>query len=129
MARISGVTLPPEKRIEIALTYVYGIGRAVSNVILKKANIDPNLRANQLTTQHIKKIQDIIEEDYKIGDELKRDILLNIKRLKEINSYRGSRHAKSLPARGQRTRSNSRTIRGNVRLTAGSGRRKAAEKT
>jgi small subunit ribosomal protein S13 len=129
MARIAGVELPKEKRIEAALPYIYGIGLSLSKKILAKLDIDPNTRTKDLTAQDEGKLKDEIEKNFKVEGELKREILINIKRLKEINSYRGSRHAKHLPVRGQRTKTNSRTVRGNVRKTAGSGRKSANEKT
>ncbi|EKD49566.1 MAG: hypothetical protein ACD_63C00106G0005 [uncultured bacterium] len=130
MARIAGISLPQKKRIEIALTYIYGIGRSSSNDILKEADIDPDTKTDKLTAQDESRLRDIIEKNYKVEGELRRGVIMNIKRLKEIGSYRGSRHAKRLPSRGQRTRRNSRTTRGNVRdRTAGSGRRPAAQKT
>ena len=127
MARIAGITLP-NKRIEIALTYVYGIGRSRAAEILDKVKIDKNTRANELTGVEEKALRDEIEKNYKVEGELRRDQQSNIKRLKEIGSYRGSRHAKGLPARGQRTKTNSRTVRGNVRRTMGSGRTKVEKK-
>lgn len=128
--RIAGVTLPKNKRIEIALTYIYGVGRSQSNVILKKAQVDPNIRSKDLSEQQTNSLRQIIEKGgLKIEGDLKREILMNIKRLKEIGSYRGSRHAKHLPVRGQRTKTNTRTVRGNVRRTMGSGRKSASEKT
>jgi len=129
MARIAGVTLPNDKRIEIGLTYIFGIGRTLSNSILKTANIDPNIRVKDLPEDQVNKLREIIEKKHKVEGELKREILLNIKRLKEIDSYRGSRHSKKLPARGQRTKTNTRTVRGNVRHTMGSGRKPTAQKT
>ncbi len=126
MARIAGITLP-NKRIEIALTYIYGIGRSRSVSILKKLGIDLNVRANDLPADQEKKLRDEIEKNFRVEGELRRDTQANIRRLKEIGSYRGSRHAKGLPARGQRTKTNSRTVRGNVRRTMGSGRTKAAK--
>lgn len=129
MARIAGVELPKEKRIDAALPYIYGIGWSLSEKILKKLNIDPSTRTKDLTPTQEGQLRDEIEKNYKVEGELKREVLINIKRLKEINSYRGSRHAKHLPVRGQRTKTNSRTVRGNVRKTAGSGRKAAAEKT
>jgi small subunit ribosomal protein S13 len=129
MARIAGVTLPKEKRVEIGLTYIFGIGRALSNNILNQAKIDPNVRVKNLTEEQVNRLREIIEKTQKVEGELKREILLNIKRLKEIGSYRGLRHARHLPARGQRTKTNSRTVRGNVRRTMGSGRKPAAQKT
>lgn len=129
LARIAGITLPQQKRIEIALTYLYGIGKTRSREILKEISVDPNVRTKDLTDQQIAALRDLIEKTYKVEGELRREILLNVKRLKEINAYRGVRHAKNLPVRGQRTRTNSRTVRGNVRRTMGSGRKAASEKT
>ncbi len=127
MARIAGITLP-NKRIEIALTYVYGIGRSKANDILTKTKIDKNTRAAALTAAEEKLLRDEIEKGYKVEGELRRDTQAHIKRLKEIGSYRGSRHIKGLPARGQRTKTNSRTVRGNTRKTMGSGRTKVEKK-
>jgi len=129
MARIAGVTLPKDKRIEIGLTYIFGIGMPMSNKILKELKINPDIRVKDLSEDEINKIRENIEKKYRVEGELKRDILSNIKRLKEIQSYRGSRHAKGLPCRGQRTKTNSRTVRGNVRRTMGSGRKPSAQKT
>lgn len=128
-ARIAGVTLPQNKRIEIALTYIYGIGQSLSNKILKQAQISPDTKTLNLSEKEVNLLREIIEKGHKVEGELKREILMNIKRLKEIGCYRGVRHAKGLPVRGQRTKTNTRTIRGNVRKTMGSGRRQAAEKT
>ncbi|MBI4836837.1 MAG: 30S ribosomal protein S13 [Candidatus Portnoybacteria bacterium] len=128
MPRIAGINIPDNKRIEIALTYVYGIGRSLSNKILSQAKIDPNIRANQLSSQQINELREIVERGYKIEGELRQEKMLNIKRLKDIGSYRGVRHSKKLPVRGQRTKTNTRTVRGNVRKTISSGRRKL-EKT
>jgi small subunit ribosomal protein S13 len=128
MLRILGVNLPEEKRIEIALTYIKGIGLHRSKMILEDVGIDPNKRAHEITSEEVGKIQKFIEKNYKVEGELNRIIMMNVKRLKEIGCYRGSRHAKGLPVRGQRTKTNSRTVRGNVRKTAGSGKRKV-EKT
>ncbi len=128
-ARIAGVTLPQQKRIEISLTYIFGIGLAKSRAILEQANINPDTRTEKLTDQEVNSLRDIIEKTHRVEGELKREILLNVKRLKEIGTYRGSRHSKGLPVRGQRTKTNNRTVRGNVRRTMGSGRAKAAEKT
>jgi small subunit ribosomal protein S13 len=127
--RISGVTIPNNKRAEIALTYIFGIGRPKSNKILKSAGVDPNTRVSALKEEEINKLRVIIEKNEKVEGDLKREIIGNIKRLKEIGSYRGTRHAKNLPVRGQRTKTNNRTVRGNVRKAAGSGRRPAAQKT
>lgn len=129
MARISGITLPKEKRVEIGLTYIFGIGRAVAKNILTEAQVDPNTRIKDLTESQINKIREIIDKGIKVEGELKRETLLNIKRLKEIGSYRGSRHTKKLPARGQRTKTNNRTLRGNKRATMGSGRKETGQKT
>lgn len=127
--RIAGVTLPPNKRIEIALTYIFGLGKSRANKILSEAKVSPDKRTNQLNDEEINLLRNLIEKKYKVEGELKREIILNIKRLKEIGSYRGSRHVKNLPVHGQRTKTNSRTVRGNVRRTMGSGRKPAAEKT
>ena len=129
MARIAGVILPPQKRIEIGLTYIYGIGQSLAKKILVEARVDADKHVSLLTSEEEGRLRDIIEKKYKVEGDLRRIVATNIKRLKEIGSYRGSRHAKNLPARGQRTRTNSRTVRGNVRKTAGSGRRSASEKT
>jgi small subunit ribosomal protein S13 len=128
MPRILGVNIPEEKRIEFALTYLKGIGVFSSRKILEEAGIDFNKRAREITSEEVGRIQKIIEKKYKVEGELKRIVMMNIKRLKEIGSYRGSRHAKGLPTRGQRTKTNNRTVRGNVRKTAGSGKVKT-EKT
>jgi len=129
MARIVGINIPDNKRIEIALTYIYGIGRSLSRKILKEAGIDINKKASELTPQEISQIKDIIEKNIKFEGELRRAVMMNIKRLKDIGSYKGIRHMKGLPVRGQRTRTNTRTIRGNVRKTVGSGRKAAPEAT
>ena len=129
MARIAGITLPKEKRVEIGLTYIFGIGRNLANEILKATEINPDARVKDLSETEVNKLREIIEKKYKVEGELKREILLNIKRLKEIDSYRGSRHSKKLPARGQRTKTNTRTVHGNVRRTMGSGRKPSAQKT
>jgi len=128
MARIAGVNIPDNKRIEISLTYIYGIGRSTSGVILDKLKIDRDTRASDLTTEEIKALKVEIEKGYKIEGELKHLIRMNIRRLKEIGCYRGLRHQRGLPTRGQRTKTNTRTVRGNIRKTAGSGRR-SVEKT
>lgn len=123
MARIAGITLPKDKRIEIGLTYIYGLGRVLSNKILKESKINPDKKVFELTDEETNRLRDIIEKNYKVEGELRRDVLMNIKRLKEIDSYRGSRHSRHLPSRGQRTKTNSRTAHGNVRRTTGSGKR------
>ena len=129
MARIAGANIPSEKRVEIALTYIYGIGLTRSRKILSELSINPDTRVKNLTEDEVTRLRKIIEDSYKVEGDLRREVLGNIKRLKEINSYRGSRHAKHLPARGQRTKTNTRTVRGNVRKTMGSGRKPAAQKT
>ena len=112
MPRIAGIDIPPNKRIEVGLTYIYGIGRVGSRRILGEAEIDLNKRSNDLTEQEVARIRDIIEGQYMVEGELRKEVQSNIKRLIEIGSYRGMRHRVKLPARGQRTRSNSRTRKG-----------------
>ena len=129
MPRIAGVNIPENKRIEIALTYIYGIGRSLSRKILKEVKVDPFLKSSELTPEQINKLKDVIEKRFKIEGELRREIMMNIKRLKEIGCWRGLRHIKGLPVRGQRTRTNTRTVRGNVRKTVGSGRKPPPEPT
>lgn len=129
MVRIAGVNIPDNKRIEIALTYIYGIGRVLSNQILKEAKVDLDKRPVQLSEEELNNIRKTVDEKkFRIEGDLRREVMMNIKRLKEIGSYRGLRHSRGLPVRGQRTRTNSRTVRGNVRRTMGSGKRKM-EKT
>ena len=118
MARLAGVDLPNSKRIEIALTYIYGIGRKSANDILAKTGIDPDTRAKDLTDDDIAKLRDEIEENYKVEGDLKRDVALDIKRMVEINCYRGIRHRKGLPVRGQRTKTNARTRKGPAKTIA-----------
>ena len=125
--RIAGITIPNEKRLTYALTALYGVGIPRAKFICTQAKIDPMMKAGELTPEQENDIRRILEQ-YKIEGDLKREIAGNIKRLKDIGSYRGSRHQKRLPVRGQRTKTNSRTVRGNVRKTMGSGRRKV-EKT
>ncbi len=130
MARISGINLPAEKRIEASLPYIYGIGLSMAKKILAATQVDPNKRTKDLTENEVNRVRDYIEKSQlKVEGELRQQILLNIKRLKEMGSYRGIRHIRGLPVRGQRTKTNSRTRRGNVRKTAGSGRKNASEKT
>lgn len=128
MARIAGVNLPMNKRIIIALTYIYGIGDTTAKDILVKTGVSADVRVKDLTEDQAGKLREVIEKQMKVEGELRREVLSNIKRLKEIGSYRGMRHIRGLPVRGQRTKTNSRTIRGNVRKTMGSGKRKL-EKT
>ena len=118
MARLAGVDLPNSKRIEIALTYIYGIGRKSANDILAKTGIDPDTRAKDLTDDDIAKLRDEIEENYKVEGDLRRDVALDIKRMVEINCYRGIRHRKGLPVRGQRTKTNARTRKGPTKTIA-----------
>jgi len=127
--RIAGTTLPNDKRVEIGLTYILGIGRPLSNKILKKAKVNPDIRVKDLTEDQANELRNIIEKQHTVEGELRREVLGNIKRLKEIKAYRGMRHAKNLPVRGQRTKTNSRTVRGNVRKTMGSGRKETGQKT
>lgn len=128
MIRISGINLPDNKKIEYALTYIYGIGLTASRTIIKSANIPLIKRAKELTPEEVNKIQNIIDRNYKVEGELRREISENIKRLKEIGVWRGIRHARRLPIHG-RTKTNSRTTRGNIRKTMGSGRKPTAQKT
>jgi small subunit ribosomal protein S13 len=118
MARIAGVDLPREKRVEIGLTYIYGIGRTKSNQILANTGVNPDIRVKDLTEEQIIKIREEIDNGYKVEGDLKREIALNIKRLMEIGCYRGLRHRKSLPVRGQRTKTNARTRKGPRKLVA-----------
>ncbi len=119
MARIAGVDLPRDKRIEIGLTYIYGIGRVSSNNILAEAKVDPNTRVRDLTDDEVKRLGEVIAENYLVEGDLKREIALNIKRLQEIGCYRGIRHRKGLPVRGQKTKTNARTRKGPKRTVAG----------
>lgn len=119
MARISGVDLPREKRVEIGLTYIYGIGRVTSNRILAEAQVNPDTRVRDLTDEEVAKIRDVIENDnILVEGDLRRDIAMNIKRLKEIGCYRGIRHRKGLPCRGQKTKTNARTCKGPKKTVA-----------
>ena len=128
MARIASVTIPDAKRVEVALTYIFGIGITSSQKILAEAKIDPNTRVKDLTEAELGRIREIIAASYEVEGDLQREVAQNIKRLKEINSYRGTRHKANLPARGQRTKTNGRTKRGK-KVTMGSGRKKSAAKT
>ncbi|MFA5021231.1 MAG: 30S ribosomal protein S13 [Patescibacteria group bacterium] len=128
--RIAGVNLPNNKRVEIALTYVYGVGRPRANKILKSVKIDPDTRVNDLSEDQANALRSAVEKGgFQIEGDLKREVMSHIKRLKEIKCFRGLRHSKQLPARGQRTKTNSRTVRGNVRKTMGSGRKDTSAKT
>lgn len=129
MARISGITLPANKRIESALTAIFGIGFSLSDKILKITKINPDTRTKDLTDNEVNRLREVVEKQHQVEGDLRREVMTNIKRLKEIGTYRGSRHAKHLPVRGQRTKTNSRTVRGNVRKTALSGKAPTAQKT
>ena len=118
MARIAGIDLPREKRVEIGLTYIYGIGRVSSNKILEAANVNPDTRVRELTDDEVKRIAEVIEKDYMVEGDLRREIALNIKRLQEIGCYRGIRHRKGLPVRGQNTKNNARTRKGPKKTVA-----------
>ena len=126
--RILGLTIPENKKILYSLSYIYGIGESSSALILKSANINPDKRAKDLTTEDLNKIQKIIERSYKVEGDLRREVGQNVKRLKEIGTWRGLRHSRKLPIHG-RSKTNSRTLRGNVRKTMGSGRKSTSEKT
>jgi small subunit ribosomal protein S13 len=116
MARIAGVDLPRNKRIEIALTYIYGLGRHAANIVLKDAQISPDKRSDDLDENDVRRIRDAIEKHYRVEGDLRRDVQLNIKRLIDLGTYRGSRHRRNLPSRGQRTHTNARTRKGPRRM-------------
>ncbi len=122
--RLVGINIPDGKRVDVSLTYIYGIGVSSAQKILSSTKIDPAKRAKDLTPPELAKLKEFIERNFKIEGELRAQVRQNISRLKDIKSYRGIRHIKRLPVRGQRTKTNSRTVRGNVRKTAGSGKRK-----
>ena len=122
--RLIGINVPDNKRVEIALTYIYGVGRTLAQEILAATKVDSAKRAKDLTPDDLSKIKEHIEKHYKVEGELRQIIKQNINLLKDLQTYRGSRHLRHLPVRGQRTKTNSRTVRGNVRKTAGSGKRK-----
>ncbi|OGZ42080.1 MAG: 30S ribosomal protein S13 [Candidatus Ryanbacteria bacterium RIFCSPHIGHO2_02_FULL_45_43] len=128
MARIAGINIPDKKKISVALTYIYGIGHPAADKILDTAKVSKKKRASELSVQEINRIRGIIEKQYMVEGVLRRKVLLHIKRLKDIGTYRGMRHIKNLPVRGQRTKTNSRTRHGNVRRTMGSGKRKMEKK-
>jgi small subunit ribosomal protein S13 len=125
MARIAGVDLPRDKRVEISLTYIYGIGRSVSQDILSQAEIDPNTRVRDLAESEVARLREIIDRNYRVEGDLRREVAMNIKRLQEIGCYRGIRHRKNLPVRGQRTRTNARQRRGSRKTVAGKRRARA----
>ena len=125
MPRIAGVNIPENKQILYSLPYIYGIGLSLAKKILEEADIDYSKKAKDLSSEELGRLKNIVENKFKIEGELHREIMMNIKRLKEIGSWRGQRHIRNLPVRGQRTRCNSRTVRGNKRRTVGSGHKKA----
>ena len=125
MPRIAGINIPENKQIRVALTYIYGIGPVLAIRALKSAGVSPSTRASALTPEELQKLRELIEKQYRVEGELRRDKMMNIKRLKDIGCWRGGRHIKGLPVRGQKTRINSRTVRGNVRKTVGSGKKAA----
>jgi len=124
MARIAGVDIPRNKRVEVSLTYIYGIGRNTSHGILDKAEVNPDTRVRDLSETEVTRLRQLIEKEYTVEGDLRREVDMNIKRLIEIGSYRGLRHRRHLPARGQRTRTNARTRKGPKKTVAGRGRRK-----
>ncbi|HXG38188.1 MAG TPA: 30S ribosomal protein S13 [Bacteroidota bacterium] len=126
MARIAGVDLPKNKRVEVGLTYIYGIGMSSARDILQKAKVDPNRRVSELSDEEVASIRSVIQSDYKVEGALRSEVQMNIKRLMDIGSYRGLRHRKGLPVRGQRTRTNARTRKGKRKTVAG--KKKALEK-
>jgi small subunit ribosomal protein S13 len=128
MARIEGVDLPREKRVEIGLTYIYGVGLPTSQKILTETGVNPNTRVKDLTDSEIASLRDYIVKNLKVEGDLRREVQMNIKRLTEIGSYRGLRHRRNLPVRGQRTRTNARTRKGPKKTVAGRGRRRGATK-
>jgi len=129
MPRIAGVSIPENKRIQVAITYIYGVGDTLAKKILTETKVDFNKKAKDLTPKEVNDLKEAIEKNHKIEGDLRRQVMINIKRLKDIGTWRGSRHAKRLPVRGQRTKTNTRTVRGNVRKTMGSGRKPAASPT
>jgi small subunit ribosomal protein S13 len=128
MARISGVDIPRDKKVDVSLTYIYGIGPSTSRRILKIANIDTETKVKDLKDTEVSRIREIIDKELKVEGELRKEVNLNIKRLVEIGSYRGLRHRRNLPARGQRTRTNARTRRGTRKTVAGRGQKRGATK-
>lgn len=127
--RIAGINIPDNKKIEYALPYIYGIGLTSARRIVKMVQIDPNKRASELNSHEVNRMREYIEKNFKIEGDLRREIMMNIKRLRELHTYRGIRHMRGLPVRGQRTKTNSRTRRGNVRKTMGSGRKPPSSPT
>jgi len=127
--RIAGIILPNDKRVEVGLTYILGVGRKLSEKILAEVDIDPNIRIKDLTEDQANKLREEVEGKLMVEGDLRREVIGNVKRLKEIKAHRGIRHSRGLPVRGQRTKTNNRTVRGNVRKTMGSGRKTADQKT
>ena len=127
--RIAGAIIPNEKRVEISLTYIFGIGPTSAKNILEQTKIDSTRRVKDLTDEEVNQLRSIIEKQHLVEGDLRREVVGNIKRLKEVGSYRGDRHSKNLPVRGQRTKTNNRTVRGNTKRTMGSGRRAIDQKT
>jgi small subunit ribosomal protein S13 len=128
MARIAGIDIPRDKRVEISLTYIFGIGRSSSQNILAKANVDPNTRVKELNEADVSRLRQIIDQEYTVEGDLRRQTHMNIKRLTEIGCYRGQRHRRGLPVHGQRTKTNARTRKGPKKTVAGRGRRRGAKK-
>jgi small subunit ribosomal protein S13 len=128
MARIAGVDLPRNKRIEVGLTYIYGIGRPTSSQVLNQTGVDPDKRVKDLTEAEVTALREVIERNFRVEGDLRREVQMNIKRLMEIGCYRGIRHRRNLPVRGQRTRTNARTKRGPKKTVPGRGRRRGAKK-
>ena len=128
MARVAGVNIPDNKKILYSLQYIFGVGHTLAKKILETANVDPEKRVKDLTEVDLDRIREVIDKNYQVEGELRRELQNNIRRLKDINSYRGDRHRRNLPVRGQRTKTNARTKRGK-KVTVGSGRKKSAEKT
>ncbi len=128
MARVAGVDLPKNKRIEVALTYIFGIGHSSAKKILEKTGVDPDKRVKDLSPDEVSRIREVIDHDYRVEGELRKEIAMNIKRLIDIGCYRGLRHIQGLPVRGQRTRTNARTRKGPKKTVAGRGKKRGAKK-
>lgn len=128
MARIAGVDIPRNKQVEVSLTYIYGIGRSRSQEILEEAGVDPQTRVRELSESEVSRLREIIDRQYIVEGDLRREVAMNIKRLTEIGCYRGQRHRRGLPVRGQRTKTNARTRKGPKKTVAGRGRRRGAKK-
>ncbi len=128
MARIAGVDIPRDKRVQVSLTYIYGIGRSTSNTLLAEANVDPDTRVKDLSEAEVSQLRQLIDADLLVEGDLRRQVHMNIKRLSEIGCYRGVRHRRGLPVHGQRTRTNARTRKGPKKTVAGRGRRRGAKK-